>query len=83
VASGLTLVGGFAVMATSPMTLLREFGIVVAIDVVVALGSALVIMPPLLRWSDRRVEPLVELEPVIDVTLPDQRELVRTGDDRT
>jgi predicted RND superfamily exporter protein len=46
VASGLTLVGGFAVMAASPMTLLRDFGIVVAIDVVVALVSALVIMPP-------------------------------------
>jgi hydrophobe/amphiphile efflux-3 (HAE3) family protein len=54
VASGLTLVGGFAVMAASPMTLLRDFGIVVAIDVVVALASALVIMPPLLRWTDHR-----------------------------
>ena len=56
VASGLTLVGGFAVMAASPMTLLRDFGIVVAIDVVIALVSALVIMPPLLRWTDRRTE---------------------------
>jgi predicted RND superfamily exporter protein len=56
VASGLTLVGGFAVMAASPMILLRDFGMVVAIDVVVALVSALVIMPPLLRWTDRRHE---------------------------
>jgi predicted RND superfamily exporter protein len=54
VASGLTLAGGFAVMAASPMTLLRDFGIVVAIDVLIALASALVIMPPLLRWTDRR-----------------------------
>jgi hydrophobe/amphiphile efflux-3 (HAE3) family protein len=61
VASGLTLVGGFAVMAASPMTLLRDFGIVVAIDVVIALLSALAIMPPLLRWSDRRAEPEVDL----------------------
>jgi predicted RND superfamily exporter protein len=53
VASGLTLVGGFAVMAASPMTLLRDFGMVVSIDVIVALLSALVIMPPLLRWADR------------------------------
>jgi len=52
VASGLTLVGGFAVMAASPMPLLRDFGVVVAIDVLIALVSALVIMPPLLRWTD-------------------------------
>lgn len=63
VASGLTLVGGFAVMAASPMTLLRDFGIVVAIDVVVALASALAIMPPLLRWADRH-----EDEPELDLT---------------
>jgi hydrophobe/amphiphile efflux-3 (HAE3) family protein len=62
VASGLTLVGGFAVMAASPMTLLRDFGVVVAIDVVVALASALVIMPPLLRWTDH-----LEDEPVLDI----------------
>jgi predicted RND superfamily exporter protein len=61
VASGLTLVGGFAVMAASPMTLLRDFGIVVAIDVVVALISALVVMPPLLRWSDRNADPGIDL----------------------
>lgn len=53
VASGLTLIGGFGVMAASPMPLLRDFGIVVAIDVVIALACALVIMPPLLRWTDR------------------------------
>jgi predicted RND superfamily exporter protein len=54
VASGLTLVGGFAVMAASPMVLLRDFGVVVAIDVVIALACALVVMPPLLRWTDHR-----------------------------
>ena len=53
VASGLTLAGGFAVMAVSPLPLLRDFGIVVAVDVAIALVSALVIMPPLLRWTDR------------------------------
>ncbi|HMK10099.1 MAG TPA: MMPL family transporter, partial [Acidimicrobiales bacterium] len=52
VASGLTLIGGFAVLALSPMPLLSEFGIVVALDVVIALAYALVIMPPLLRWTD-------------------------------
>ncbi len=66
VASGLTLVAGFGVMAASPMPLLRDFGVVVAIDVLIALASAVVIMPPLLRWTDR--EPL-------DVTQPSVHEL--------
>ena len=57
VASGLTLIGGFAVMALSPMPLLRDFGIVVAIDVLIALACALAIMPPLLRWTDRPDRP--------------------------
>jgi hydrophobe/amphiphile efflux-3 (HAE3) family protein len=59
VASGLTLAGGFAAMALSPMPLLRDFGIVVAIDVAIALVSALVIMPPLLRWTDHVATPTV------------------------
>jgi predicted RND superfamily exporter protein len=52
VASGLTLVGGFGVLAFSPMPLLRDFGIVVALDVLFALASTLVLLPPLLRWAD-------------------------------
>ncbi len=54
VASGLTLVGGFGVLALSPMPLLRDFGIVVAIDVVIALASTLLLLPPLLAWVDAR-----------------------------
>jgi hydrophobe/amphiphile efflux-3 (HAE3) family protein len=54
VASGVTLVGGFAVLAASAMPLLREFGVVVAIDVVIALLCALVVMPPLLLSVDDR-----------------------------
>jgi hydrophobe/amphiphile efflux-3 (HAE3) family protein len=65
-ASGLTLMGGFAVMAASPMPLLRDFGIVVAIDVLVALVCALIIMPPLLRWSDRHAEIEVRVEVVTE-----------------
>ncbi|HTN81374.1 MAG TPA: MMPL family transporter, partial [Acidimicrobiales bacterium] len=63
VASGLTLIGGFAVLALSPMPLLSEFGIVVALDVVIALAYALVIMPPLLRWTDH-LDRVPTLEPV-------------------
>jgi len=64
VASGLTLAGGFAAMAVSPAPLLRDFGVVVAIDVVVALVSALVIMPPLLRWTDDKPEAMSPPPPV-------------------
>ena len=52
VASGLTLVGGFGVLAFSPMPLLRDFGIVVALDVAFSLASTLVVLPPLLVWAD-------------------------------
>jgi hypothetical protein len=68
VASGLTLVGGFAVMAASPMTLLRDFGIVVAIDVLIALASALLIMPQLLRWTDRQKPKPLEEPAAVDLT---------------
>lgn len=48
-ASGLTLLGGFVVLATSPLPLLVDFGVVVAIDVALALVSVLLLLPPLLR----------------------------------
>jgi predicted RND superfamily exporter protein len=54
VASGLTLIAGFGVLAFSPMPLLRDFGIVVALDVLFALTSTLVLLPPLLIWADQR-----------------------------
>jgi uncharacterized protein len=54
VASGLTLLGGFAVLAFSPLPLLSDFGIVVSVIVVTSLLSALVVMPPLLVWVDTR-----------------------------
>jgi uncharacterized protein len=50
-ASGLTLLGGFVVLAFSPMPLLVDFGVVVALDVALALVSVLVVLPPLLRWG--------------------------------
>jgi predicted RND superfamily exporter protein len=53
VASGLTLVGGFAVLAFAPMPLLRDFGILVSLNVLIALVSALVVLPPLLVWAEQ------------------------------
>jgi uncharacterized protein len=54
VISALTAVTGVAVLAFSSLPLLRDFGIVVAINVAVALLSALVVLPPLLVWADER-----------------------------
>ena len=54
VASGLTTAAGFGVLAVSGFPLLSDFGIVVALNVVVALVCALVILPPLLAWTGNR-----------------------------
>ncbi len=50
--SALTAIAGIGVMATSSMPLLRGFGIIVAMNVTVALFCALVILPPVLVWAE-------------------------------
>jgi hydrophobe/amphiphile efflux-3 (HAE3) family protein len=54
IVSGLTAIAGVAVIATSSLPLLRDFGILVAMNVAVALISALVVLPPMLVWADQR-----------------------------
>jgi len=54
IVSGLTAIAGVAVMATSSMTILSGFGEVVAFNVIIALISALVILPPVVVWADQR-----------------------------
>ena len=54
IVSALTAVAGIAVIGTSSLPLLRDFGEVVALNVAVALLSALVVLPPMLVWADRR-----------------------------
>ncbi len=54
IVSALTAIAGVAVIATSSLPLLRDFGLVVAMNVAVALLSALVILPPMLVWADAR-----------------------------
>jgi hypothetical protein len=56
-ASGLTVAGGFAALAVSGFPLLTSFGIVVAVNVVVSLVVALVLLPPLLTWGERPAAP--------------------------
>ena len=52
IVSALTAISGVAVIAGSSLPLLRDFGIIVAVNVAVALLSALVVLPPLLVWAD-------------------------------
>ena len=54
IVSAMTAVAGVAVIATSSLPLLRDFGAIVALNVAVALLSALVVLPPLLVWADKR-----------------------------
>ncbi len=52
--SALTTIGGFAVLMGSALPLLRDFGIIVTMNVAVALVAALVVMPPILVWADEK-----------------------------
>ncbi|MCU1378978.1 MAG: hypothetical protein JWN29_1961 [Acidimicrobiales bacterium] len=51
-ASGLTVLGGFAVLILAPMPLLVDFGVVVSVIVFIALLSCLIVMPALLVRTD-------------------------------
>ncbi len=52
--SALTTLGGFAVLMFASLPLLSDFGTVVTINIGVALLSALVVVPPLVKEADRR-----------------------------
>jgi hypothetical protein len=51
-ASGLTVMGGFAVLALSNFPLLDNFGKVTALNIGLSLLSTLILLPPLLVWAD-------------------------------
>src|SRR3546814_15824527 len=52
--SALTTIVGVGVLATSPLPLLRDFGILTAAHVAVALLAALIVLPPIMVWADER-----------------------------
>jgi hydrophobe/amphiphile efflux-3 (HAE3) family protein len=54
IVSALTAISGVAVIATSSLPLLHDFGQIVALNVTIALLSALVVLPPMLVWADKR-----------------------------
>ena len=73
VVSGLTAIAGVAVLSFSSLPLLRDFGRIVAMNVTVALFSALIVLPPLLVWAERRnwvSRGLVEKQPLPYIETP-------------
>ncbi|HET9105205.1 MAG TPA: MMPL family transporter [Solirubrobacteraceae bacterium] len=53
VASGVTAIVGFGVLVFSDITMLRDFGFVTFIDLVVSLGGVLLVLPAVLVLSER------------------------------
>ncbi len=73
IVSALATIAGVAVIASSSLPLLRDFGLIVAVNVSVALISALVVLPPMLIWADRHnwvsrglVKPHAQHAPPVD-----------------
>jgi uncharacterized protein len=54
IVSAMTAIVGVAVISFSSLPLLRNFGQFVALKIAVALLAALVVLPPLIIWADRR-----------------------------
>jgi hypothetical protein len=84
--SAATTIGGFAVLIVSPLPLLRDFGLVVTLNVTIALLSALVVMPPIMVWIDdhgwlgidRQIDPSRSVRLAADVP-GDQTALAAVG----
>jgi predicted RND superfamily exporter protein len=53
-ASGATAIAGFAVLVASDIQMLRDFGFVTVIDLVVALAGVMVVLPAALTWIEER-----------------------------
>lgn len=54
IVSALTAISGVAVISFSSLPLLSNFGIFIAMKVTIALLAALIVLPPLIIWADRR-----------------------------
>jgi hydrophobe/amphiphile efflux-3 (HAE3) family protein len=56
-ASGITAIAGFAVLGTSDIPMLRDFGWVTVLDLGVALASVLFVLPAVLAWAESGFAP--------------------------
>jgi predicted RND superfamily exporter protein len=54
IVSAMTAIAGVAVIAFSSLPLLSNFGVFEALKITIALLAALVVLPPLIVWADRR-----------------------------
>ena len=51
-ASGVTSIAGFGVLAASDITMLRDFGLVTVVDLAVALAGVMLVLPAALVWAE-------------------------------
>lgn len=61
IASAVTSIAGFAVLALSRITMLRDFGVVTVVDLTVALAGVMVVLPAALVWAEHGYRPLPAL----------------------
>ncbi len=57
-ASGITSIAGFGVLAFSGITMLRDFGLVTVVDLTVALVGVMLVLPAALVWAEEDFRPL-------------------------
>jgi hydrophobe/amphiphile efflux-3 (HAE3) family protein len=60
-ASGVTSIAGFGVLAFSRITMLRDFGIATVVDLTVALAGVMLVLPAALVWAEQGFHPLPSL----------------------
>lgn len=60
-ASGITSIAGFGVLAVSGITMLRDFGLVTIVDLSVALLGVMLVLPATLVWAEGGFRPLPAL----------------------
>jgi len=61
IASAVTSIAGFGVLALSRITMLRDFGVVTVVDLTVALAGVMLVLPAALVWAEHGFHPLPAL----------------------
>jgi uncharacterized protein len=69
-ASGMTAIAGFAVLALSDIQMLRDFGLVTVVDLTVSLLGVLAVLPAVLVLAERRAAVRRAPEPATAPALP-------------
>ena len=82
IVSAMTAVAGVAVISFSSLPLLRNFGIFMALKITIALLAALVVLPPLILWADKRgwvSKGMLDHVPEPYIEVPDHKSGVQAG----